>query len=148
MPNNKLTQAEADKLLNMLKESLVSNINFPQKGESVEFELIGNNTKDLFISRIYRGKINRLKYEMGARIKKDNILLLELHINPGKTHINPDGTKIDVSHWHIYKEKYGRKFAFPAEDINSENFVENTIMFLEKFNVIQKPIIDCQLEFL
>lgn len=73
--------------------------------------------------------------------KKDNTLLLELHISPGKVHPNPDGKKIIGSHWHIYSEEYGRRKAFPAEDINSENFVDNTIRFLEEFNVIENPLL-------
>lgn len=144
----KLTQAEADKMLNMLKCSLDKNINFPSKGESIEFDLIGESKKDMFTTKIYRGKINRLKYEIGARIKKDGILLLELHVSPGKVHPNPDGTKITGSHWHIYTEEYGRSFAFPAEDIASDKFVENTISFLEKFNVVEKPAVNFQLELL
>lgn len=84
---------------------------------------------------------------MGARIKKDGILLLELHINPGKVHPNPDGTKIIGSHWHIYTEEYGRQFAFPAENVQSDKFVENTILFLKRFNVIECPTINFQLEF-
>lgn len=146
MGNLKLTQKEAEYLLNMLKRALVEEINFPSAGESVEFDIIGATKKDLFTTKIYRGKINRKKYEIGARIKKDNTLLLELHISPGKVHSNPDGEKIIGSHWHIYSEEYERRKAFPAEDINSEDFVENTIRFLEEFNVIEKPAINFQLE--
>ena len=144
----KLTQAEADRMLNMIKCSLVKNINFPSKGSSLEFDLVGESQKEIFTTKIYRGRINHLKYELGARIKKDGILLLELHISPGKVHPNPDGTKIIGSHWHIYTEEYGRSFAFPAEDIASDNFVENSIIFLEKFNVVEKPTVNFQLELL
>lgn len=144
----KLTQVEADKMLNMIKKSLDKNINFPSKGASLEFDLAGETPKDIFTTKIYRGKINRLKYEIGARIKKDGILLLELHISPGKVHPNPDGTKIIGSHWHIYTEEYGRSFAFPAEDITSDEFVKNTLLFLDKFNVIENPTVNFQLELL
>jgi hypothetical protein len=142
----KLTQEEAETLLNMLKKSITEEIDFPSKGHAVEFEVVGESTKDLFATRIYRGNINSQKYEIGARIKKDGIMLLELHINPGKTHINPDGEKIVGSHWHIYTEEYGRKKAFLAEDIQSQNFVENTILFMKKFNIIERPSINFQLE--
>ena len=89
-----------------------------------------------------------MKYEIGARIKKNGILLLELHINPGKPHLNPDGTKLVGSHWHIYTEEFYRSLAFPADDIKSNDFVNNTIHFLERFNVIEKPDIHYQLELL
>lgn len=142
----KLTQQEAEDLINMLKKTLIEEITFPSKGNSIEFDVIGNTKRDLFTTRIYRGKINSLKYEISARIKKDGIMLMELHINPGKPHLNPDGEKIVGSHWHIYSEKYGRRQAFLADDIFSDYFVENTIMFMDKFNVIEKPSIHYQLE--
>ncbi len=144
----KLTQEEAERLLNMLKKSLVQEITFPEKGASIEFDVIGSDSKELFTTKIYRGKINRHKYDIGARIKKNGILLLELHVNPGNTHLNPDGEKITCSHWHVYTEEYGRRYAFPAEDIQSDHFEENTILFMTKFNVIEKPSIHYQLELI
>ncbi len=66
--------------------------------------------------------------------------------NPSNIHTNPDGEKIIGSHWHIYSEEYGIAWAFPTEDFNSEQFVENTIAFLDRFNVIEKPVILTQLE--
>ena len=142
----KLTQEEAEHLLNMAKKSLVEGITFPEKGHDIEFDVVGSEKKDLFATKIYRGKINPVKYEIGARIKKDGILLLELHVNPSTIHVNPDGKKIVGSHWHVYSEEYGRRQAFPADDIHSEHFVENTILFMEKFNIIEKPSINYQLE--
>ena len=148
MPSIKISQKEANELLDMLKHTLVSEINFPSKGESVEFNVVGDKKQDVFAINIFRGKINRLKYNIGARIIKNGILLLELHINPSTIHTNPDGEKITGSHWHIYIEEYGRLWAFPTEDFNSEHFVENTVAFLDKFNVIEKPKINFQLELL
>lgn len=146
--SKKLTQEEAERLINMLKISLVSEIAFPEKGTAIEFDAIGSTKQDHFTTRIYRGRINSTKYEIGARIKKDGIMLLELHINPGKVHINPDGEKIIGSHWHIYTEEFGRKQAFPAEDLQSDLFVKNTLLFMEKFNIIEKPTVNFQLELL
>nr|DAU77036.1 MAG TPA: hypothetical protein [Caudoviricetes sp.] len=146
--SKKLTQEEAERLINMLKNSLVSEIAFPEKGTAIEFDAIGSTKQDHFTTRIYRGRINSTKYEIGARIKKDGIMLLELHINPGKVHINPDGEKIIGSHWHIYTEEFGRKQAFPAEDLQSDLFVKNTLLFMEKFNIIEKPTVNFQLELL
>ncbi len=100
----------------------------------------------MFTVTICRGHINRLKYEVGARIKKHGIMLLELHINPNNVHYNPNGEKLVGSHWHIYTEEHGRKMAFAAENIESEKFVENTIAFLKRFNVIERPTINHQVE--
>ena len=148
MSSIKISQAEAEKLLKMLKRSLVTEIDFPSAGNEIEFNVIGDRRQDTFAINIFRGKINHRKYNIGARIIKNGILLLELHINPSNIHWNPDGEKIAGSHWHVYSEKYGRSYAFPAEEINSERFVENTIAFLDKFNVIAKPKINYQLEVL
>lgn len=146
MASVKITQVEADRLLKMLKRTLISEINFPTIGESVEFNVAGDSKQDIIAINIFRGKINRLKYNIGARIVKNGILLLELHINPSNVHPNPDGEKITGSHWHIYSEEYGRLWAFPAENIDSEEFIENTMLFLEKFNVIESPTINFQME--
>lgn len=143
-----LSQTEADRLLNMLKRSLVSKVNFPLKREDVEFNVIGEEKQDVFAINIFRGKLNHLRYNIGARIIKNDVMLLELHINPSNAHINPDGEKIKGSHWHIYREGYGRLWAFPAEDINSELFIENTITFLNRFHVIEQPTIHQQIELI
>lgn len=144
--NCKLTQDEAKELLEMLKKTLTKHITFPEKGDSIEFDVQGNSKKDVFTIKICRGSIDRTKYDTGARIKKNNTLLLELHINATKVHQNPDGSKIIGPHWHVYSEEYGRRLAFPAEDIESDKFIENTVMFLDKFHVIKKPEITFQLE--
>ena len=73
-------------------------------------------------------------------------MLLELHISPSNVHYNPNGEKICGSHWHIYTEEYGRNYAFPAEDVQEDAFVDNTIAFLTKFNVVEQPNINYQLE--
>lgn len=142
----KLTNAEAHRLLDMAKRSLIAELNFPNRGDEKEFDVIGDSKKDIFAINIYRGKIQPFKYNIGARIKKNGIMLLELHITPSNVHYNPDGEKICGSHWHIYTEEYGRTYAFPAEDIQKDAFVENTIAFLTKFNVVDPPNINCQLE--
>ena len=153
MSAEKLTQAEAQQLLDMLKRTLIQEINFPSRGRTVEFDVVGDSKTDLFAINIYRGVIHPFKYNMGARIKKNGIMLLELHIGPTKVHQNPvdaniagSGEKITGNHWHIYTEGYGRQFAFPAEDIESDHFVENTMKFMEKFHVIEQPNILFQLE--
>lgn len=135
-----LTEMEAKRLLEMLKKSLVNEIMFPNEGGvSKEFDVIGETKADIFSVNIFRGKINPLKYNFGARIKKNGIMLLELHINPSNIHFNPDGNKIVGSHWHRYTEQYGRRLAFPAEDVISEDFIDNTMKFLIEFNVIKTP---------
>lgn len=148
MSSEKLTQDEAQRLLDMLKRSLTDLIHFPTRGDREEFDVIGDTKNDVFSINIYRSKIHPSKYNIGARIKRNGIMLLELHINSRGVHCNPDGEKIIGNHWHIYKEGFGRAFAFPADDLEDDRFVENTISFLEKFNVVECPHIVYQLEML
>ena len=84
MSSNKLTDAEARQLLEMTKKSLVQEINFPTRGNEKEFDVVGDTKKDIFAIKIYRGKIQPFKYNIGARIKKNGTMLLELHISPSK----------------------------------------------------------------
>ncbi len=146
----KLTQDEAKRLIEMTTYSLITELNFPTSGETKEFDVIGESQGDIFSINIFRSKIKSTKYSMGARIKKNGIMLLELHINPSNVHANPGPTreKIFGSHWHIYTEEYGRAFAFPAEDINDDAFVENTVSFLIRFNVVEQPKINYQCELI
>ncbi len=142
----KLTQQEADEMISMLKHTLEDVICFPERGKKTSFQVEGTTKRDNFTIQIFRGAINRLKYDIGARITVAGVPLLELHINPSNKHINPDGTVILGSHWHIYSEKYGRSFAVEAEEIQSDQFIENTLRLLQRFNVVDCPDIHMQVE--
>lgn len=146
MKSEKLTEEEARRLIDMLKRSLIEVLDFPDRGMKTEFDVLGDTPKDVFTISIFRGRIQPQKYNIGARIKKNGTSLLELHINATNVHFNPDGEKITKNHWHIYTESYDRKFAIPAEDIREEAFVENTLLFLKKFHVIEPPEIHYQTE--
>jgi len=61
--------------------------------------------------------------------------------------MNPDGQVIKGPHWHIYTEEYGRSYAYPAINITDSDFVENTLLFLEEFHVIEKPKMTEQVSF-
>ena len=57
MAFTKITQAEADRLLRMLKRTLISEISFPEKGESVEFQVAGDGKQDIFAVNEYSRKL-------------------------------------------------------------------------------------------
>lgn len=141
-----LTTDEAKRLIEIVKNALIDIISAPQPGTHFEFDATGEETKDLFTVDIFRGKINKNKYNYGARIKKNGIILLELHINAGNTHVNPDGEKIKGSHWHYYTQEEGLRNAFPSGNLDSQDFIENTLLFLEKFHVVNNPEIQYQAE--
>ena len=146
MNSPKLSQSEAERLLNMLKKTLKGHVGFPQKGDKEEFKVIGDYKRDEFTISIFRSSIHHTTYNIGGRIDKNGVSLLELHINPTTVHTNPDGEKITGSHWHIYTEEHGRRLAVPAEGIEDDEFVKTTIHFLEKFKVVEKPEITYQIE--
>lgn len=146
--NFKITQKEAAQLLDMLKYSLLKELNLPTNQDNrKEFDVIGESETHKFTIGLFCGRKNNKKLNIGARIKKNGVSLLELHIQPGRPHMNPNGEKIDGIHWHIYNEEHGRRWAYSATEINSDDFVESTIMFLDRFHVIEKPKIIQQLEF-
>lgn len=147
MGRPKISQKEAERLLNMLKRTLVREVSFPQKRKNEEFRVIGDTKKDEFTVNIFRGSIRRDKYNLNARVTKNGRVLLQLHINPSNVHYNPNGEKITGSHWHIYTEEHELGMAIPAENIESERFIETTMLFLEEFNVVEKPNIIEQIEF-
>lgn len=64
MTFNKISQTEANRLLDMLKRTLVTAIYFPSKGKAEEFHVLGDSKQDVFAINIFRGKINRLKYNI------------------------------------------------------------------------------------
>lgn len=139
-----LTTEEARKLIELAKSSLINILSSPSMGDNISFDVQSNTTNDLFSINIYRGKINKHKYNYGAKIIKNGIILLELHVNAGNRHMNPDGTIILGSHWHYYTQETGMRYAFEASDINSMDFVDNTIKFLQEFNIINIPTINHQ----
>lgn len=138
--NHVLSQEKAEQLLHELKKSLIQSLYAPNNRENVDFDVKGIDSGDLYTINVYRGRINRDKISYSARIKVNNIILLELHINPSTKHFDPiTETVIYGSHWHIYKEGYDHRCAFPATDIFDADFVKNTMTFLERFHVIEKP---------
>lgn len=145
----KLTTTEAEELIKQLKRCLENEIRFPGKGEKEEVEAID---KDVLIRQnkykisIYRGKIRKNKYNICGRLSLKGISLLELHITPNGVHRNPDGKRILGNHWHLYTEEHDRNFAFPAKELSDDDFVENTLVFLKRFNVVDLPRISFQPE--
>ena len=56
MSSFKISQAEANRLIAMLKHSLVSDITFPSRGKDTEFNVIGDKKQNVFSINIFREK--------------------------------------------------------------------------------------------
>lgn len=145
---NMLTTNEAKKLIQMIKTLLTDAVDFPDRGCETVLNAVGDNKEDTFLINIWRPKINRTKYNFIARIKKNGMLLLELHVNPSGPHKNPDNELIVGTHWHVYTEEYGMRQAFLADGITDDEFINNTLKFFVKFGIVNKPVINLQLEIL
>ena len=143
----KLTTQEAEQLIKMLKKTIEKEIKKKKKGTNIRFDVQGSTRKHIFSISLYRGKINPNKGNFTALIKINNTVLLSLDTSPAAQHMNPDGQVIKGPHWHIYTEEYGRSYAYPAINITDSDFVENTLLFLEEFHVIEKPKMTEQVSF-
>jgi hypothetical protein len=147
---NILTQEEAEILLKALKESLVNFISIPDNGTNLDFKVKSNQPLEMFTINLYKGNIGK-KYNIEARISKNNVRLLALHINATNKHYNPPelgGDLITGSHWHIYREGFNLAFAYPAKDIADKDFCENTLAFFREFNIIEVPKLSSQIDLL
>ncbi|PJM79971.1 DUF6978 family protein [Bifidobacterium scaligerum] len=134
-----LSQDEADRLITTTKHAVEQVFKMPMAGEhNAEFHVQSDDDGEDFIIAVYQGTLNKDRHSMSARITRLGIPLLRLCVN-GSTHRNPDGTQIGGTHWHIYKEGEDDWNAYPA-DIDSPDFVKDTILLLDKFNVIRKPL--------
>ena len=119
----------------------------PSKGTNIRFDVQGSTRKHIFSISLYRGKINPNKGNFTALIKINNTVLLSLDTSPAAQQMHPDGQVIKGPNWHIYTEEYGRSYAYPAINITDSDFVENTLLFLEEFHVIEKPKMTEQVSF-
>jgi hypothetical protein len=136
-----LTQREADRLIAMLKRKLDDTIyEFPRTKGKIIFEVVGDGYVDEFIINISRkGSLhNGCSYQ--GRLKKDNITLFRIDINPSRDHVNPDGKAVIGSHYHIYNEKTKTSVAIPFNE-DTANLYELCFVFLGRFNVIEPPMI-------
>lgn len=81
----------------------------------------------------YRHPLDNKRFSMHIRFIESNDHLIRLDINNG-THRNPDGTKIQQNHLHIYNRKLERKDAFayelPDEIKNIESIFDAMLDFL------------------
>lgn len=135
-PRFTLTQTEANSLIEETKRAVENVVTMPAQGvHNAEFHV--KSQEHSFTISLYRGNINANKHTLSARISVSGIPLIRLCVN-GSTHTNPDGTRIGGTHWHIYREGFD-DFVAVAANIDSPDFVHDTILLLDKFHVIQKP---------
>lgn len=137
-----LTEAEANKLIEMLKQTVEEQIIFPQHKGNVSFSVVGERRNDIFIINIDRKGQMAEKCTYQGRIHQSNQVLMRLDIDPNGRHSNPppESSIIYGNHLHIYTEEYDMKFAIPF-DIGNSNLYELCYTFFEKFRIMEPPTV-------
>ena len=114
-----LTQAEADTLIAMRKSFINPvTVSIPP-GIDQTHELMGDDNREQFLLDLWRGTIRLSKLKFQNRGRKV-IVLVRLDIN-GSPHTNPDGAKITGTHFHLYREGFEDKWAYPVDSNHFRN---------------------------
>lgn len=135
-----LTQQEADALIEALKDiqNVESVFSFPPPGDSKTIDLVSTDKKHEFIVDVNRkGNVSISKectYQ--GRYRRD-IPLLRLDVG-GPKHTNPDGEELPGTHLHIYRERYGDRYAIavPEEIKDTNDLFQTLIDFLIYFKAV------------
>jgi len=111
-----LTQAEADYLM-LLEKRFTSDEPLTLGTGPLKFSrtLISEDGREQFLLDVHRGSLSLKKYTFQERAR---VIVPLVRVDIGKTlrHTNPDGTLIEGSHIHIYREGYDVKFASPLDE--------------------------------
>jgi len=140
----RLTQKEADMLIDMLKRTVEKTISFPIAKGRVEFDVLGDRKKDVFTVNISRKGINATGATYQGKVRTSGAILMRLDVNPTGIHSNPNGEKITGSHLHIYSEEHDMSLAIPF-DIGNKDLHELCYSFFKRFNIIESPSVIFQL---
>ena len=143
--NETLTQVVADSLLKMDKVCSDPDKvwNYPRPGKTIEIPLRSADGRETFLLDVEKHRIilSRDKYKCQTRTRQI-FVLARLDIG-GPSHQNPDGTRIDGSHLHLYNEEYGDKFAVPLSQIKefdgASGIEKHLECFLSYCNIVQCP---------
>jgi hypothetical protein len=142
----KLTQREADMLIEMLKKTVEKEVALPSGKGRVEFDVIGERKEDRFAVNIERKGIDDKGASYQGRARFNGVILIRLDVNPTNTHVNPDGEKITGTHIHVYTEEHDMRMAMPF-DVANKDLYQLCYTFFERFHIIEPPEITQQLSF-
>ena len=134
-----LTQTEADALIAMEKEFVRPvTISIPP-GADQTHELVGDDKRERFLLDLWRGtlRLSKIKYQTRGR---KVIVLVRLDID-GAPHTNPDGTKLNGTHIHLYREGFEDKWAFPIDPgkFGNPSDIQRTLEDFHRYCNIKNP---------
>ena len=92
-----------------------------------------------FLLDYRRGVLEVARYTWNGRYRQTVIML---RYDSRGMHTNPDGARISGPHFHLYKEGYGTKFAYPPQDYGIDPDADMTDIckqVLGFFSVVQVP---------
>lgn len=136
-----LTNEEVSRLLDVPK--LIDSpgrIALPLPGEYAKWEAKSLDHREVFVIDANRkGKLKLGKCTFQERYQLVEILL-RLDID-GPPHQNPDGEVIDCPHLHIYRERWGAKWAYPlpADFTDTTDLVKTFQEFLRYCGIQNIP---------
>ncbi|MCL2058546.1 MAG: hypothetical protein FWH01_05740 [Oscillospiraceae bacterium] len=141
----RLTQNEADMLIEMLKKTVTKELELPSGKGRVEFDVTGDRKEDVFVVNISRKGINENSASYQGRVRYGSgAILMRLDVNPTQPHRNPGGDKIVGAHLHVYSEEYGERVAIPF-DIENKDLFDLCYAFFKRFNIIEPPNVIMQM---
>lgn len=114
---------------------------YPRPGKTIEVPLRSADGRELFLLDVEKHKVTLSKFKVQSRARRTWVLA-RLDFG-GPPHQNPDGTRIDGSHLHIYNEEYGDKVAIPLSDVpafcNAAGMADLLDRFMTFCHVVERP---------
>lgn len=135
---------EIQEVRNALEKHRASEERFFYPGAgSLIVPLESPDKRESFFLDIWRGRINLAKGKYQTR-SRQVIVLVRLDFG-GPPHRNPDGEEVGGSHFHLYREGYGDKWAYPVPPVHFPRLADlsGTLDdFMKYCNVTKLPHID------
>jgi hypothetical protein len=132
-----MTEKDAIKLIDALKNCLQKPITIPQLGSRQTYEAVEKeNERQKFEIHMHRGSRDTQKISFHAMDKSTKTPLLRLDVcSDNNCHQNSDGSKIYGTHLHVFKDGLEIHDAIKF-DINDDNLTNCCLEFFNKFNII------------
>lgn len=115
---------------------------YPDLGGKLSVPLVSKDGWEVFLLDLWRGRISLRREKLQTRARR-TLVLARLDIG-GRPHRNPDDSRIESPHLHLYHEGFADRWAFPVPDTAFEDLSDSTRTlddFLRFCNVVEPPSI-------